>query len=335
MDGAGRANRGDWHLNHSSALSVACFALVISALSACSSSNDEIVALGTLERDRLELPAEASETILEILVHEGTRVVAGQTLLKLDESTYAARLDSARAQVGSARYRLAELVKGPRAEEILEARARLEGAESRVENASKEYARLQELVKQKLVSQSAVEQQQTARDAAEAGRKEVRAQLAVLLKGTRVEELDRAREELKGAEASLQQLEISAGRLEVKAPRSGVVEALPFKLGERPPAGATVVVMLADGAPYARVYVPEVVRANVSAGTQAQVRVDGKESPYSGRVRYISAEAAFTPYFALTQKDRGRLSYLAEIVLEDAQAKELPTGLPVEVSFSR
>jgi HlyD family secretion protein len=50
-------------------------------------------------------------------------------------------------------------------------------------------------------------------------------------------------------------------------------------------------------------------------------------------VRYISAQAAFTPYFALTQKDRSHLSYLAEITLAGPAAAELPAGIPVEVTF--
>ncbi|MGH8287055.1 MAG: hypothetical protein ACRETT_15000, partial [Steroidobacteraceae bacterium] len=105
------------------------------------------------------------------------------------------------------------------------------------------------------------------------------------------------------------------------------------KLGERPPAGAAVVVMLADGAPYARVHVPEPLRVGVTAGLAARVHVDGFEEPFAGQVRYISAEAAFTPYFALTQRDRSRLSYLAEVTLTEARAARLPTGIPVEVSF--
>jgi HlyD family secretion protein len=50
-------------------------------------------------------------------------------------------------------------------------------------------------------------------------------------------------------------------------------------------------------------------------------------------VRYISAQAAFTPYFALTQKDRSHLSYLAEITLAGPAAADLPAGIPVEVTF--
>jgi HlyD family secretion protein len=52
-------------------------------------------------------------------------------------------------------------------------------------------------------------------------------------------------------------------------------------------------------------------------------------------VRTVSHEAAFTPYFALTERDRGRLSYVAKIDLEGDAAHALPTGLPLEAELAR
>ena len=117
----------------------------------------------------------------------------------------------------------------------------------------------------------------------------------------------------------------------VTAPRAGFVEALPYKLGERPTAGRPVAILLADGIPYARVYVPEPLRTTFTAGTRVEAAVDGRAEPLQGTVRYVSAEAAFTPYYALTQKDRSRLGYLAEITLDDPAAQALPAGLPIQV----
>ena len=307
--------------------------VALAALSACGNSPDTQVALGTLERDRLELPAEANEPIVAIMVHEGQAVIKNDALLQLDRMHAAERRAELEANVSVARHRLTELVHGPRSEEVLEARARLEGAESAYQTAQSEYNRAIELVARKLVSQTEVDQQRAIRDRTEAQRREAQAQLTLLLKGTRIEQLDQAREAVREAEAELAQYEISLSRLLVRAPRAGVIEALPFKLGERPPAGAAVVVMLADGSPYARVYVPEPLRTHVKAGDAAQVHVDGVEQPFAGKVRYISAQAAFTPYFALTQKDRSHLSYLAEITLTETDAAELPAGIPVEVTF--
>ena len=52
-----------------------------------------------------------------------------------------------------------------------------------------------------------------------------------------------------------------------------------------------------------------------------------------GRVRTVSQEAAFTPYYALTERDRSRLTYVAKIDLEGEAARALPTGLPLEVEL--
>jgi HlyD family secretion protein len=61
------------------------------------------------------------------------------------------------------------------------------------------------------------------------------------------------------------------------------------------------------------------------------VYVDGREAPLEGKVRFIASGATFTPYYALTQKDRSRLAFLAEVELTDPEARQLPAGVPVEV----
>jgi HlyD family secretion protein len=81
------------------------------------------------------------------------------------------------------------------------------------------------------------------------------------------------------------------------------------------------------------VYVPEPLRAAYRQGAAVTLRVDGVEAPLSGKVRFVSAEASFTPYYSLTQKDRTRLSYLAEITVDDARAADLPVGVPVQVTL--
>jgi HlyD family secretion protein len=48
-----------------------------------------------------------------------------------------------------------------------------------------------------------------------------------------------------------------------------------------------------------------------------------------GKIRSIANEPAFTPYFALNQKERSRLVYLAEIELAKTENK-IPAGLPVQ-----
>jgi HlyD family secretion protein len=47
----------------------------------------------------------------------------------------------------------------------------------------------------------------------------------------------------------------------------------------------------------------------------------------------ISSEAVFTPYYSLTERDRSRLAYLAEVELTDIGEQQLPSGMPVRVEF--
>jgi HlyD family secretion protein len=63
------------------------------------------------------------------------------------------------------------------------------------------------------------------------------------------------------------------------------------------------------------------------------VRIAGLDGDFAGRVRTLAHDAAFTPYYALTQHDRGRLCYLAEVELSGPDLDGLPIGVPVEVRF--
>ncbi len=307
-------------------------AVALLAAAGCENAGSP-VAVGTLERDRIELRAERQEPVLEIVVEEGDDVTRGDILARLDTRRARARLEATEAARNLAAARLAEVGRGARPEEIDEARARLEEARAELVRRQPDLDRARSLVAQGVEPQSVLDSAEAAFAAAAARRDVNRAALERLLNGATVEELDQARAELALREAELSEVAIQLDRLTILAPRDGRIDALPFKVGDEPPVGSAVVVMLAGDAPYARVYIPMEVRPSVSAGDVVTVAVEGIDRPFAGRVRTVSSEAAFTPYFALTERDRGRLAYLAEIDLTEKAAADLPTGLPVEVEF--
>jgi len=310
---------------------IAVLALLFAA--ACRRDPAAIPAVGTLERDRIELVAESDEPIVAVSVREGDVLTAGQVLMKLDERRLAAQVARASASRDQLAARLAELERGPRAERIRQARASLAGAESALANANLEYDRSKALEQHAFESAARRDTLRSQRDEALARRDQAHAALEEMERGTASEELDQARAALAAQEGALADIQVRLERLTVRAPRPGRVDALPFKLGERPPLGAVVAVMLAADPPYARVYVPEAVRARIEPGSHARVRIAGRDGELDGTVRKLSHDAAFTPYFALTQHDRGRLVYLAEVEVAGPAADALPTGVPVEVRF--
>ncbi len=308
-------------------------AALVAALGACDGGGGELVAVGTVERDHVELIAEASEPIVEIAVREGATVEAGAVVLRLDERRMAAEMMRAQGAYNRAVALLAELERGPRGELIEEARAALDGARGNLARDRGELQRARTLYKQELGTKSALDAAQAAFDMSQAQFDRATAELAAMETGATSEELDQARAAVTEASGTLEAARLRQERMTVRAPVDGVVDALPFELGEQPPPGAVVAVLLARHAPYARVYVPEAIRAHVRPGGAARVEVDGVDGSFAARVRTVAGEAAFTPFFALTEEDRGRLTYLAELDLIDESARELPTGLPAEATF--
>lgn len=310
------------------------FHLCVACSMVACSTGDSRVAVGTLERDRIELVAEVSEPVIERPVEEGAFVEAGALLVKLDSTRVDAHVAQAEAARARAEARLSELVRGPRQERIAEVRAQLKGTEGRLSTARNSLARMQSMVDGGVASTEQLEQSRAAFDEALAARDATRATLEALLDGTTEEELAQAEAALAEADAMLRDARVQRDRLEVRAPVAGWVETLPFERGERPPAGGVVAVLLSSAAPYARVYIPAAIRLRVTSGTTAHIRIDGVDEPVEGRVRVVASDASFTPYFALTERDRGRLVYVSKVDLLGPRARELPSGIPVEVEFA-
>jgi HlyD family secretion protein len=300
------------------------------ALGACTHSPPQ--ALGTLEYDRITLPAPAAERIVAIDAHAGDRVKAGQLLVKLNPAQTQADLDAAEAQARQESEVLRELEVGPRQEDIAKARANLAAAQAEARQARADYSRALALAAKGYVSKSDLDSARAAAGNADGQVGAARAALDELLHGSRPEDIAQARAALAAAQAQAQAARVLLGKLDLVAPRAAIVDSIPYKLGDQAPVGAPLAILLVGDAPYARIYVPEPERAHVRVGDVLTVHVDGVTRPLRGRVRLIRDEPAFTPYYALYGDDAARLSYIAEVQL-GKDAASLPVGLPLHVEL--
>lgn len=306
--------------------------MLVLALAACGREPPQ--ALGTLEYDRITLPAPAAERIVEISVREGQKVAAGQSLLKLEAARTEAATIAAREEARRQRGALQELEAGARRETIAQARAQLAAAQAQARDARAYHARVQPLGARQLIAAAEVDRARAAASSADAQVRAVQAALLELENGTRPERLAQGEAAARAAIAQANAQQVSLDKLDIVAPRAGRIDALPYRLGDQAPVGAPLAILLAGDAPYARIYVPEPIRAGVRTGHKARVYVEGRDGPIAGTVRAIRSEPSFTPYYALIGEDAARLSYLAEVQL-DAAAADLPAGLPVRVEFAQ
>ncbi len=301
-------------------------------LMACDSQEANQRVVGQLESDRIEITAEVSEPIIERAVIEGQEVVAGDSLISQDTSRIESRIAEAKASEMQARARLDELIRGPRKELIVAAQANVRGAQDELAFRETDLIRAQQVFERNLASHEIRDRAKAARDNTKADLENLEAKLDELLAGTTPEELGQAEEAVNQASARIASLTIDLERHSSIAPVDGIVDSLLFEVGERPAIGQPMAILLSGQQPYARIFVPEAIRVHVMPGTSAKIFVDGLEDPLAGRVRWVASEAAFTPYFALTEHDRGRLSFAAKIDILIADTR-LPDGVPVEVEL--
>ncbi|GAA6133678.1 HlyD family efflux transporter periplasmic adaptor subunit [Oceaniserpentilla sp. 4NH20-0058] len=305
--------------------------ILILLLIGCSPKQVE-QAYGVLERDRVVLTATANEIITSLPVARGSHVKEGQVLVQLGTLQQNAKLARAKAESAKAEAFLLKLVNGERREDIAFAQAQLRHAQVNLIESKKKYQRVLGLIEESLTSYAQKDTAQAQRDAAQADYHSSKEKLDKLISGERPEVIKQAQASLEAADAEVTLQQSILDDLTVVATRGGILDSLPFNVGERVPQNAIVAVIQADSVPYARVYIPENKRVGLNVGDVRMLSINGADSSIEGRIRWIASEPAFTPYYTLSESSRSRLMYLAEFSLPES-ASALPSGIAVKVSL--
>ncbi|KAA1156489.1 HlyD family efflux transporter periplasmic adaptor subunit [Pseudoalteromonas fuliginea] len=297
-------------------------------LSGCD-TQDIDYAMGTVERDRIKLSSPASEQIVDIKVHEGLVVHQGDILLQLDTVRANALVSQRNAELAQVSAALSLLNAGTRVEQLNAAKAALDATRSDSKEALHQYQRIIKLYKNHAVGTADMDVAKAKRNSTKAKQNLAHAQWLELKNGARQQDLSQARARVDAAKSALLWQQKTAEDLTIKAPVDGIIDSLPWYKGDRVITGTELMSVLAIAKPYARVYLPASALMKVKVGDPIDVFADGINTPIKGRVRNIRSQPAYTPFYALNERDRARLMYLTDIDL--LQAESLPTGLAVEV----
>ena len=306
--------------------------IVVVSMTACSQPDDAAL-VGELASDRIDLTAEFREQVVAVEVTEGQLVERGQVLVQLDDRRARARQSELAALAAQHQARLAELTRGPRRERIDQARASLSAAEQDLAFRNSELTRIRGIAERGLASADSLDRAETSRQTAAATVDMRHAALEELLAGTTLEELRQAEQALAQVEARLAAASVDVEKHTLRSPVDGVADSRLIEVGETAEPGRPLFTILGGEKPYARVFVPMSSRTAFLPGSEAVIRVAGIRQPLTGRVRWVSSDAAFTPYFALTEHDRDHLSFLAKVDIVD-DLERLPDGVPVTVELA-
>ena len=298
--------------------------------------SDQLVLYGNVDLRQADLPFNASERVLEVLVQEGDHVKRGQLLARLDATRIQPQVARAEADVAAQQQVVNRLHAGNRPEEIAQAKANVVSAQADSANARRQYERLAELSRNssgRAVSQQDLDSARAALDVAQARLAVSRKALDLQLAGPRKEDIAQAEAQLQADQAQLDLLRRQLADTELHAPLDGVVRSRLVEPGEiASPQKAAFTIAIVDPK-WVRAYVGERDLARVREGMRASVTTDGVTSVFEGWVGFISPMAEFTPKTVQTEELRSSLVYEIRVFVKDPSDR-LRLGMPATVHVS-
>ncbi len=317
--------------------------------------------LARLDRDQLTAQREREAASLAV---QESQLAQDQTSIEWQKVTMAADIEQKKAALSTAQQRLLELKNGSRPQEIQEARAGVEAAQSELDRAKRDWDRAQTLYKNDDISTAQYDQYRSRWESADATLRQAQQRSALVQLGPRKEvveaaagQVDQAQAGLKMAEANSLELKrreqaLATRRAQIEAakaslalidtqladtvaasPCDGVVLVKSADPGEVLGVGTTVLTVGDIDHPWLRGYINETALGKVKIGSKAQITTDSYPGKvYNGRVSFISAEAEFTPKQIQTKEERVKLVYRVKIDVDNPN-RELKSNMPADAEI--
>lgn len=174
---------------------------------------------------------QVSGRVIELNFDAGYQVQEGDVLAVLDSTEYRADLDRAKGMVAAARARYSELHVGSRPDEIVQARAELDEAETTLEQTERDYLRTKDLRRQNIATVQEYEQAESTFRAQAKRVARLEAALRLMQEGPREEKVLAAMAELQQAEAEVRRSTWRLDNTTIRAPISGTILKKNAELG--------------------------------------------------------------------------------------------------------
>ncbi len=300
-------------------------------LSGCSDKHKGMLdASGTLESVDVNVGAKVPGQIVSLLVDEGTRVKAGDTIAVLDQVTLKMQWDQAQAGVELARAQYQMLQNGARSEDISSSEQSLLQMESTLKNATDDYQRMKSLIASHSITQKQFDDAESRFNVAQAQYNTAKQNLQKMRRFARPEELEAAKARLEQAQAGANLIGKQLTDATITAPVAGIVTHKPVETGELLGAGSTVVTVSRLDTLNLMIYVSDTDLGKVKLGGLADVVVDTyPDRSFPAHVVYISPIAEFTPKNIQTKEDRTKLVFGVKLEVDNHEGI-LKAGMPAD-----
>ncbi len=265
-------------------------ALVVETLTVESVSSYEVSRAYTGEIAALrssDLGFQRGGEVINVLAQEGDRVASGQALAQLDTQNLQAQRRQFEAQKAEAQARLLELERGARQEDIAAAQAEVRDLEKQLQLQEAQRSRREFLYEEGAIAREQLDEFAFGAEALEARLDRAKSNLNELLNGTRPEQVAAQQAVVQQLEASIADVDVDISKSTLKAPFDSIVSARQVDEGAVVSAGQSVVRLVENAAPEARIGMPVEAANQLQAGDAVSVDL--------GADRYEATVASVLP----------------------------------------
>ncbi|ESQ92009.1 secretion protein HlyD [Asticcacaulis sp. AC460] len=283
---------------------------------------------GYVEAQSVSIAAPQSGWLATVDVDRGAAIADGQVLFTLDQTQAGNSLAGAQSRAEAASAQAADLSKGAREADIAPLLAQRVQAQAALDLAIANEARYAQLEPKGFVSAAQMDALRTQTRSARAAVANIDRLIAERRQSARLDQQRAAEAQAAAASADVANAQWTVDERSVRARLTGQVDERLREPGEFVAAGAPVLTVRPKGREFVRFYVPQGQLAKFKVGTVVRVSCDGC-AVQTARVRFIAANAEFTPPVIYSVKERQKLMFLIEAVPEKPDA--LHAGQPVDV----
>lgn len=187
---------------------------------------------GMVDTSQINAATRMTGRVVEVLVHEGDEVHAGQVLARLVNPEIAAQEDQALASLGSAQALQERTDAGARQQDVASLKATWQSAQAQADLATVTAKRMQNLFAEQVISEQRRDDAVAAQKASAQMALAAHQQYLKALAGTRVEDKKVAASQVLGAEARVRGAQSISAELELLAPAQGEVDKVFAHPGE-------------------------------------------------------------------------------------------------------
>jgi Multidrug resistance efflux pump len=241
--------------------------------------------------DQLNISSKISARVSEVLVDVGSKVNAGDVIIKLDTQELQAQVDQAQAAVNTANASLANAMNTSRPEQIAQAQASLDSAVESYNVASKNYERVKILFDQGSNTQQQLESAHQQLVGAESQKKSSEEQLNMLKNGSTESAIGVYKAQVAQSEAALKTAQTALSNGSITSPISGVVNSKSINVGEMASPGSVLASISNPDALVVNAYAPLDIIDQLKEGQEVAVKVSEIENTeFNGRITVINSK---------------------------------------------